>query len=104
MTPESEEEFMAEHYWGYTRQRDGGTVEYRVAHPRWSVWRAGKAQLEGDVATFYGGAFGEALSRPPASAFLADGSPVTVFTPARLRFDRRTTPGAAAPAARLSVP
>jgi hypothetical protein len=32
--PGSEEEFITEHYWGYTRQRDGGTIEYRVEHPR----------------------------------------------------------------------
>ena len=36
--PGSEEEFITEHYWGYCRQRDGGTVEYRVAHPSWLVW------------------------------------------------------------------
>jgi len=28
LTPGSEEEFIAEHYWGYSRQRDGGTSEY----------------------------------------------------------------------------
>jgi uncharacterized protein YqjF (DUF2071 family) len=31
--PGSAEEFITEHYWGYTGQRDGGTVEYRVEHP-----------------------------------------------------------------------
>src|SRR5688500_11997503 len=44
----SEEEFITEHYWGYTRQRDGGTIEYRVAHPPWRVWQARNARLEGD--------------------------------------------------------
>ena len=34
LEPGSEAEFIAEHYWGYARQRDGGTVEYRVEHPR----------------------------------------------------------------------
>ena len=29
----SEAEFITEHYWGYTPQRDGGTVEYVVRHP-----------------------------------------------------------------------
>jgi len=28
--PGSEEEFITEHYWGYSRSRGGGTVEYRV--------------------------------------------------------------------------
>ena len=32
---DTEEEFIAEHYWGYVGQRDGGTLEYEVEHPRW---------------------------------------------------------------------
>lgn len=81
----SEEEFVTEHYWGYTRQRDGGTIEYRVEHPRWRVWHAGDAALEGDVAPVYGDAFARLISGRPRSAFVADGSPVTVFAPSRLR-------------------
>jgi uncharacterized protein YqjF (DUF2071 family) len=38
LEPGSQAEFITEHYWGYTRQRDGGTIEYRVTHPRWQVW------------------------------------------------------------------
>src|SRR5882672_9139043 len=37
---DSEEAFIAEHYWGYSRQADQTTVEYQVEHPRWRVWRA----------------------------------------------------------------
>jgi len=29
--------FVTEHYRGYTRQRDGSTIEYAVEHPRWRV-------------------------------------------------------------------
>jgi uncharacterized protein len=74
----SEEEFITEHYWGYVRQRDGGTVEYRVEHPRWNVWRAESAALECDVARLYGAGWAECLSAPPRSALLADGSPIVV--------------------------
>jgi hypothetical protein len=81
----SEEEFITEHYWGYTRQRDGGTIEYRVEHPRWNVWTAVDSRLEGDIARVYGDAFAEALSGTPTSAFVADGSPVTVYAPSRIR-------------------
>ena len=81
----SEEEFITEHYWGYTRQRDGGTVEYRVEHPRWNVWRAADASLRGDGSHVYGEAFARALSGPPRSAFVADGSAVTVYAPTRIR-------------------
>jgi uncharacterized protein YqjF (DUF2071 family) len=81
----SEEEFITEHYWGYTRQRDGGTSEYRVEHPRWNVWRTSDASLSGNVAPVYDEEFARALSGPPRSAFVADGSPVTVYAPNRIR-------------------
>lgn len=81
----TEEEFITEHYWGYTRQRDGGTVEYRVSHPRWNVWSATDALLDGNPADVYGDAFARVLAGAPRSAFVADGSPVTVFAPVRIR-------------------
>lgn len=84
LVPGSEEEFITEHYWGYTRQRDGGTIEYQVAHPRWHVWPALDATLGGDFARTYGPAFASALAARPRSAFVADGSPVTVHRPRRL--------------------
>jgi uncharacterized protein YqjF (DUF2071 family) len=75
---ESEEAFIAEHYWGYTRRRDGSTLEYRVEHPRWRVWRASRARLDCDAEALYGPEVSEFLSAPPASAFVAEGSPVIV--------------------------
>jgi uncharacterized protein YqjF (DUF2071 family) len=82
--PDSDEAFIAEHYWGYTRQRDGGTIEYQVAHPPWEVRRAPSISVTGDMAKFYGPAFGEVLSSRPVSGFLAEGSAVTVFRPVRI--------------------
>jgi uncharacterized protein YqjF (DUF2071 family) len=85
LVPGSEAEFIAEHYWGYTAQRDGGTVEYEVRHPPWRAAAATEARLECDVARVYGPQFAAALSGPPTSAFLAEGSPITVSSAARLR-------------------
>jgi uncharacterized protein YqjF (DUF2071 family) len=82
---DTEAEFITEHYWGYTRQRDGGTIEYRVDHPRWNVWSAHDARIDGNVAPVYGPMFARVLAGPPRSAFVADGSPVTVFAPRRIR-------------------
>jgi len=82
--PGSGEEFITEHYWGYARQRDGGTVEYQVEHPRWRVWAAREAKLDCDVENLYGKTFAPFLRPTPASAFLADGSPVKVFKGTRL--------------------
>ena len=84
LVPGSEAEFITEHYWGYAAQADGGTVEYRVEHPPWRVWPAIGPALDCDVERLYGPQFTEALSRPPASAFLAEGSPVVVRRGARI--------------------
>ena len=78
------QEFITEHYWGYARQRDGSTMEYRVEHPRWRIWETQAAKLCCDAANLYGEVFRECLERPPSSAFLADGSKVNVFAGVRL--------------------
>ncbi len=83
----SEAEFITEHYWGYTRQRDGSTVEYRVEHPRWRVWSATASRVFGDLAPAYGDDFARVLAQPATSAFIADGSAVSVGWPNRLGTD-----------------
>ena len=80
----SETAFVAEHYWGYTRQRDGGTVEYQVAHPQWRTWAVERPELDADVRGLYGAGFVEALAGAPSSAFVAEGSPVAVYPPRRV--------------------
>lgn len=84
LAPGSEEEFIAEHYWGYSRQRDGSTKEFRVEHPSWQFWPAATTRLIGPVPQFYPLQFTDVLSRPPDSAFLADGSAVKVYQPRRI--------------------
>ena len=71
------EEFITEHYWGYTRQRDGSTVEYRVEHPQWGVAPALDVVVDADLKALYGDSIASFLAKP-ASAFLADGSTVSV--------------------------
>ena len=74
----SHTEFITEHYWGYTFLRSS-CGEYRVEHPRWKIWNATSFELKADVATLYGEQFKETLNQPPRSAFIADGSPITVY-------------------------
>lgn len=85
LQPGSQEAFITEHYWGYASQRDGGTVEYQVEHPPWNVWQAANYQFTCDVASLYGPDFAPALQAEPASAFLADGSAVTVRQGVRIQ-------------------
>ncbi len=80
----SHEQFITEHYWGYAAQKDGGCVEYRVAHPSWKVWAARRATFVGDVEQLYGREFATVLRGAPASALLAEGSAVEVMRGRRL--------------------
>lgn len=78
LVPGSHAHFIAEHYWGYARQRDGGTVEYEVTHPPWRVFDVHTPILTGNLDALYGASIARALEGPPASAFVAEGSTVEV--------------------------
>ncbi|MGH7887091.1 MAG: YqjF family protein, partial [Candidatus Binatia bacterium] len=75
----SQEEFIAQHYWGYSSHRKGGTVEYRVEHPPWRIWQAASARLDCEAENLYGRQFVRFLPAQPSSAFLAEGSAITVY-------------------------
>lgn len=78
------EQFITEHYWGYAAQEDGGCLEYLVQHPPWKVWTATDAGFEGDMEELYGRELNAALKCPPTSAFLAEGSAVSIHRGRRL--------------------
>ena len=78
------EQFITEHYWGYSTQRSGASLEYHVSHDPWKVWAATSAGFEGEASTLYGTDLAAVLQRRPDSAFVADGSPVIVFRGDRL--------------------
>lgn len=71
------EEFITEHYWGFTH-RPSNSTQYEVAHPRWRIRGVTESNVQADIASLYGERFVESLSAPPASAFLAEGSAVLV--------------------------
>jgi len=78
-------QFITEHFWGYAAQKDGGCLEYEVQHPRWLVREAKSAKFSGDAARYYGAEFARVLTLPLDSAFMAEGSAVTVFKGVRIR-------------------
>ena len=80
----SNEEFITEHYWGYTKLRENQTAEYQVEHPRWRVWSAIDSEFDCNVSLLYGAEFQESLSQKPDSAFLAEGSGVKVYPGKRI--------------------
>jgi len=78
------EQFITEHYWGYSTKRDGKCAEYRVSHVRWRVRKASQAWFKGHGGALYGAGFGEYLRPSPDSAFIAEGSEIQVHTPLTL--------------------
>jgi len=83
--PGSLDEFIIEHYWGYSVLRDGATMEYEVSHRGWQIAPAVDWSFECDSQALYGADFSAALAARPTSAFLVDGSPVAVHRGTRLR-------------------
>ncbi|HJP60492.1 MAG TPA: DUF2071 domain-containing protein [Gemmatimonadaceae bacterium] len=80
----SHEQFITQRPWGFTRQRDGGTIEYAVDHPPWSIWRDARSEVAGPFGDFYPEPFSTILTGEPTSAFVADGSPIAVHLPHRI--------------------
>jgi uncharacterized protein YqjF (DUF2071 family) len=76
--PGSEEEFITEHYWGYTKIKGTSTSEYRVEHPRWEVYPTKEYLINVDFASVYGAEFDFLRRGKPVSVFLAEGSEITV--------------------------
>ncbi len=74
----SEEEFITEHYWGYTRINNKKTSEYGVEHPQWEVYNTEHYSIDVDFADIYGSHFGFLKNEKPISVFLAEGSEVKV--------------------------
>jgi uncharacterized protein YqjF (DUF2071 family) len=78
------ENFITEHYWGYSAKSASESIEYRVSHDPWRVWVSTNASFEGNAEALYGVEFGPVLRRAPDSAFIAEGSPVLVHTGRRI--------------------
>lgn len=74
----SEEEFITEHFWGYTKCSHVKTSEYQVEHPRWDLYGIKNFEMNIDVKNVYGGEFVETLSAKPKSVLLAEGSEIVV--------------------------
>jgi hypothetical protein len=73
------EQFITEHYWGYSAQGTHNSLEYHVSHVPWQVWATKESGFEGEASTLYGAELATVLQRRPDCAFVADGSSVVVF-------------------------
>lgn len=74
----SEEEFITEHFWGYTKISDSVTSEYEVAHPRWQIYPIKDYEVNVDFKKTYGPDFAFLQDLKPVSVYLAEGSEIIV--------------------------
>ena len=74
----SEEEFITEHFWGYTKITEQRTNEYGVEHPRWKLYPVDDYLVEVDFGFVYGREFSFLTNEEPKSVFLAEGSEIVV--------------------------
>ncbi len=74
----SEEEFITEHYWGYTKISYDRTSEYGVEHPKWEVYNTKEYFIDVNFGEIYGNDFNFLMTEKPVSVFLAEGSEIKV--------------------------
>jgi hypothetical protein len=72
------EEFIFEHYYGYTKINNQQSQEYKVNHPRWLVNNVNDFSIDCDFKAMYGNDFDFLNNQQPGSVIIAEGSPVTV--------------------------
>jgi uncharacterized protein YqjF (DUF2071 family) len=78
MKPNSLEEFIYEHYFGYTKVNDIKTEEYKLHHPSWLTYPVLNYKIECDFQKMYGEDFKILNSTDPTAVFIAKGSKVGI--------------------------
>ena len=81
----SMEEFITEHYWGYTKRSHNVTSQYEVEHPHWVTYPIHSHAINADFRALYGVAFASINSKQPDHILLAEGSAISVGSGTRLR-------------------
>ena len=69
-------EFIAEHYWGYSKVNENETTEYEVKHPKWKYYPVKEYTISVDFASNYSSGFFK--NKKPNSVMLLEGSEVSV--------------------------
>lgn len=78
MRANSDEAFIAEHYWGYSKYSEKKTYEYEVYHTPWEIFKVLKYTVDCDFESLYGKEFAFLKDAVPSSIFMAKGSEVRI--------------------------
>lgn len=74
----SKEEFITQHFWGYSKKRKY-TSEYHVDHELWKSYPVTQYNINVDFNHNYGADFSFMNQLQPESVFLVEGSDITVY-------------------------
>lgn len=86
MQPNSKEEFIAEHYWGYAKVSETQTNEYEVVHLKWEHYPTSSALVQVDFGMEYGSEFAFLNDSTPNFTIVAEGSTISVEQKNNLSF------------------
>ncbi|MDX2190994.1 MAG: DUF2071 domain-containing protein [Bacteroidota bacterium] len=78
ISTKSMEEYIFEHYYGYTKVNDFQSIEYKVNHPTWHVNTILDYEITCDFNAFYGPDFEILNHTKPHSVMIAEGSDVEI--------------------------
>lgn len=81
----SHEEFITEHYWGYTKRSGTRVDEYKVEHPKWELFLVNNSTIQVNFGKTYGDEFAFLSQAKPYSVLFAKGSEVSVFKGERIK-------------------
>ena len=72
------QEFIFEHYFGYTKISETVSQEYKINHPRWQVNEIKEYHIDCNFKEMYGDAFAKLENMEPEAVFIAEGSDISV--------------------------
>lgn len=72
------EEFIFEHYYGYSAINSSTSSEYKIEHPRWKTNEVHEYSINCDFEKMYGKGFGFLNNNTPKNVIMAEGSSIAV--------------------------
>lgn len=72
------EEFIFEHYFGYTKVNTERSIEYKINHPSWEINTINNYHINCDFEAFYGEDFKPLNNTKPHSVMIAEGSNISI--------------------------
>jgi uncharacterized protein YqjF (DUF2071 family) len=72
------EQFILEHYYGYTKINENATEEYKLHHPSWKINAITKCNINCNFESMYGADFAVLQTTQPTNVCIAEGSHVAI--------------------------